>query len=464
MGMGQKFALRVGAAVAATAAAMVADAQPAAQKVTGPVAVYWVSAATQSGFGMPGMGAGPPGMGGGQPGMGGGRPSAAAMLQMMRGGGGPQHSLTLQLGSSQTSQGAPHAEHLPPQGLGAGFNLPLLTPQPVQAAPPPREAEDRPRVPQEFQRPKGKMLIFWGCGEHAKPGQPLVIDFAQMTPEKMAAGQMPPGLLAAFRGLDVRRMQPPSPGRNTTYGDWPNSQSRTTVPSEGSLVGQHTVTGSYSPEIQFALSKDQDFLGPLELTTNAKLPSGAVQLGWGALPGAEAYVASFIGGGGQDTVVMWTSSETQAAAFAMPDYIAPADIARLVEAKSLMGRDVTSCAVPKEAVDAGRQGLVQMTAYGHEANFVYPPRPKDPKIAWNRQWEVKVRYRSATGGMLGMAMPGAGGRGEYGDDGDGPPRRRGRGGPNGPGDASGPPPPPPQDAAAARRKAILQGLGGLIPH
>ena len=76
-----------------------------------------------------------------------------------------------------------------------------------------------------------------------------------------------------------------------------------------------------------------------------------------------------------------------------------------------MGREATSCAVPKEAVDAGRQGLVQMVAYGHEANFVYPPRPADPKVAWNRQWEVKVRYRSATGGMLGQPMPQMGGRG-----------------------------------------------------
>ena len=177
MDMGRKLALLVGAAVVANGA----SAQPAGQKVTGPIAVYWMSAATQSGFGMPGMG-GP---------VGGGRPSTAQIMKMMQGGGGANHSLTLQLGSSQKPQGAPEAAHLPPSGLGAGPNLPLLTPQAQpQAA---HEEEDRPQAPPEYRKPKGKMLFFWGCGEHARPGQPLVIDFSQMTaPEKMAAGQALP--------------------------------------------------------------------------------------------------------------------------------------------------------------------------------------------------------------------------------------------------------------------------------
>ena len=42
-------------------------------------------------------------------------------------------------------------------------------------------------MPTEFQRPKGRILIYWGCGEHAGPGQPTVIDFATMKP-----GQVPP--------------------------------------------------------------------------------------------------------------------------------------------------------------------------------------------------------------------------------------------------------------------------------
>ncbi|HEX3366199.1 hypothetical protein [Phenylobacterium sp.] len=430
MRTGHRILLLTGAAVAASAAV----AQPQ-QKVTGPVAVYWMSAATQSGFGMPGGG--------------GGRPSMSQVMQMMNGGGGAQHSLVLQLGSSEHPSGPPSAEHLPPAGLGAGATLPLVSPEapPLAAR---EEAPERPQIPPEYQKPKGRMLIFWGCGDHARPGQPVVLDFAEMS-----AGKIPPGMAMLGKGLDIRRMQPPSASRYASYGDWPNAKSRSTVPGTGSLVGQHMIHGDYSPEIKFSLDQNQDFLGPLILTTNTKTPGGPAQLGWAPVSGAQAYAATVIGagggrGGGDTTVVLWSSSEVEAAAFALPDYISPGDLARGVESHTLMGSQTTSCQVPKEVVDAAPQGFLQMVAYGREANFVYPPRPTDPKIAWNRQWEVKVRYRSATGGLLGMTMPATGGgRGSQGAA------------PGGPQPGQDQPPP---DPAAARRRAILNGLGGLIPH
>ncbi len=407
-----------------------AFAQPAGQKVTGPVATYWMSAATQSGFGIPGAG-------GSQ------KPSMSQIMAMMRGGGAAQHSLLLQLGSSQKAQGSPQAEHLPPSGLGAGPSLPLVTPQPRNT---PEPSEGPPPIPKEYQKPRGRMLIFWGCGEHAKAGQPIVIDFAQMS-----AGKVPAGMEALGKGLGVRMMQGPSVSRNATYGEWPNERTRTQVPSQASLVGDHVVQGNYAPQIKFALNTGQDFLGALNLTTNTKTPSGSGQLGWGAVTGAQAYLASAVGGGQNETVVLWTSSEVQAAAFAMPDYIGPADLDRLVASRALMSPQTTSCTVPKEVIDAAPQALVQMVAYGREANFVYPPRPANPKVAWNQEWQVKVRYRSATGGMLGMAMPGMGG------DAEDNPRR---GGQRGAQEQSAPQ--TPADAKAERRKALMKGLGSVL--
>jgi len=389
---------------AALVAAGSASAQPA-QKVTGPVATYWVSAHTQSGFGMPGAG---------------GQPDRGQMMRMMMGGGGgAQHLLTLQLGSSTKPSGPPQAEHLPPPGLRAGASLPLVTPRAQ-----PTQRDEPQELPRDFQKPRGKMLIFWGCGERAGPNQPVVIDFA-----KMAAGQMPPGYQALTRGLGAAPMQPPSPSRNATYGEWPNPQTRTTVPTNGSLVGDHAVRGGYTPDIRFALSQNQDFLAPLSLSTNAKTPSGAVQLGWNMVPNATGYFASVIGGG-QDTVVLWTSAEVQASAFAAPDYLSPSEAGRLVAARALLGPQTTRCIVPREVVEAAPQSMVQLAAFGQEANFVYPPRPSDPKIAWNKEWQVKVRYRSATGGMLGMAMPGvdaAYGENEDEDAGDARPKEKRKG-------------------------------------
>ena len=405
-------------------ATLTTGAAPPAPKqvVTGPVATYWMSAATQSGFGT--------GMSGG------GKPSMSQMMSMMRGGGAADHSLILQLGSGRTAQGAPQAQHLPPQGLGVGASLPLLTPV-AQARQP---TEGTPTVPREYQKPKGRMLIFWGCGDHAKPGQPLVIDLA-----KIGEGQLPTGLAALGKGLSITPMQPPSPARNTTYGEWPNDQTKARVPTTGSLIGDHRITGNYSPDISFALNASQDFLGGLALSTNAIGPAGSAQLGWNALPNAQAYLATAIGGGQDGTIVLWTSSEVQASAFALPDYLGNGDISRLVASGGLMGPGRTSCNVPQEVVQAAPQALAQLAAYGTEANFSYPPRPTDSRQAWNIAWTVKVRYRSQTGGLLGMSMPGMGAMGAQGRDNESQPSA---------------PPPTPGKAIGG---AILRGLGGRIP-
>lgn len=156
------------AAVTAAVLMVAGTATAQSQKVTGPVADYWVSAATTSGFGA-GM------MGGGQ------RPS---VMGMMRGAMNPDtvsKTLTLQLGSRQAAAGGPQAEHLPPASLGAGASLPLLSPQRA----PVRETYEDPRPP-EMRKPEGRMLIYWGCGDHAPANQPVVIDFA-----KIGQGQFP---------------------------------------------------------------------------------------------------------------------------------------------------------------------------------------------------------------------------------------------------------------------------------
>ena len=380
------------------------------QPVTGPIATYWMSASTTSGMGGMMGGMGGPGMGGpgmaGPGGWGGGqRPNFGAM---MGGGFDPNavsKSLTLQLGTSLAAQGDPMAEHDPPDALGVGPMLPLVSPQP--AAPGGRESPaERPQYSQPSQ-PKGRMLIFWGCGEHASPGQPMVIDFANMGRDAAAAK------FAQLRGFAINPPQPPSLGRDRSYGEWPNAQSTARVGPDASLQGAHTVRGNYTPTINFTLAANQDFLPPVRRVTNQKNPTGSATLGWRPVDGALGYVASMIGGSGgregDSQVVMWTSSATLTSAFALPQYLTDGEIRELVAAQALMAPEQTSCTIPAEAVQAaGRAGLYQFTAYGGETNIAYPPRPPAPK-PWHIDWTVKVRYRAATSGIVGVNMDGMGG-------------------------------------------------------
>jgi hypothetical protein len=239
------------------------------------------------------------------------------------------------------------------------------------------------------------MLIYWGCGERARPGQPAIVDFAAM-----AAGRMPPG----FANMALKPMTPPSAATSATYGEWPNALSDTRVPAAGSLVGEHVVRGNYSPEIRFALGAGQDFLAPVTLVSNRASASGSIPLAWGPVPGARAWFGAVMGAAQNGDFIIWTSSETQAAMMAF-DYVAEADIARLVQSRVLMPSTAQSCTVPAEVARAAPQSMLSLIALGGEAN-ISQPRPAGARAAWRPEWTVKLRTKSTHMGLLGMTMPG----------------------------------------------------------
>lgn len=305
--------------------------------------------------------------------------SAETASGMVAGPAGLSRKLQLQLGSRHRPTGQPSAEHLPPAALQSGATLPLVTP--AGSAGTSLSTAAASFDPSTI---KGRMLIYWGCGEQGRPGQPLVIDLANAAAGKASA-------LAS--ALSVAAMQPPAAGRHATYGEWPNKTGGA-VPALGSLVGDHVVRGNYTPEIRFAIAQDGDFLQPLS-PRSAPLPSGAVLVAWPALPNARAYSAGVFASAEDGTVVMWSSSEVKTIGAALPDYLAQDDIARLVQQKALMAPATTECAVPAEVVKAARSPMLQMTAYGPETNFAAPRGAPDA-------WAVKVRSKATHMAMLGM--------------------------------------------------------------
>jgi hypothetical protein len=320
-------------------------------------------------------------------------------MALTGGGGKEAHELRLRLGSTLAPTGTANADHFVPAGLRMGKSLPLVTPAPSAASREPGE------MPKDFQRPKGRLLLFWGCGERAGPGQPVVIDFA-----KLAAGQMPPNLFSA----NVPADRGPVQSNSRTYGDWPNGRSNK-APGNGSLVGQHRIAGTYSPEISFALQ--QDWMAGLN-ARNAAMPSEAVNLSWSSVPAATGYYAWAFGASGdpsgqQTDMVWWSSSMTREFGGGLWDWLPPEVVARLVTQKVVMPPQQTSCIIPSAVRQASPQFMMgNLTAYGPEANFVYPQRPANPREAWNQEWTARVRYRSTTGMMIGGPDMGAAMRGE----------------------------------------------------
>lgn len=361
-------------AAALAAAFSLATAAQTQQQVRPPIAQYWMNVETAGGMGM-GMGL-PPGMGGMlPPGMAGGK------------------RMKLDLGSSQAANGDPRAAHAIPPVLSMGQSLPLVTPRIERA--PVRERDDGEP---EFERPKGRMLIYWGCGEQVRAGQPVIFDFASMNPQDAAR---------AFRSVAISRPRGPASGRNRTYGTWPNQEDGRAVPAGGSLKGDHVIAGNYSPEIRFAIGDRHDFMDAVAFDPVSKTPGGAFAVKWKSVPTATGYFATAMGQGDTQTdIVMWSSSEVQVMGQTLMDYIAPAEVERLIREKIVMPPQTTECIVPA-GIFKGEGSMFNFIAYGDELNLVHPPRPKDPKQVWEQVWAAKVRLKSTAMTMLAESEGGA---------------------------------------------------------
>ena len=344
------------------------------QVVKPPVANYWLNVETAGGMSMPGR----EGMGG-------------FMAGMMGGQGQSGRKMVLQLGSQRPADG-PRADHYIPSGMSMGPSLPLLTPQRA-----PVERGEHESMPQGMEQPKGRMLIYWGCGENTRAGQPVVIEFA-----RIAQGQTPPNMVSRR----VSGPSGPSPSRAKTYGDWPNQQDSKAIPGNASLRGDHQIKGNYSPDIQFALGEGHDFMDRVELSTAAR-GAGAVNVSWNAVGTATGYFAMVFGSDGGNDTIMWSSSELQEMGGALMNYVPPSEVARLIREKIVLAPSVTDCTVPAEVVKrAGGTPFFNFIAYGPEANFAQPPRPSDPKQAWEPLWTVKARFKSTASTLLGESSGG----------------------------------------------------------
>jgi len=346
-----------------------------AQTANPPKAQYQMDIGTVTGFG---------GMTGGL---------GSAMSMMFGGKNKPNHMLELRLGSRLApTAGAPSADHFPNAGSKLGKSLPLLTPTRTTAEP-------SGRMPEQFERPQGRLLLFWGCGAKAGPGQPVVIDFA-----RVAAGQMPPNLFSTRVPVETG----PTMDNSKTYGQWPNQKSGKMPDSNASIVGEHRVAGNYTPEMKFTLS--QDFMGPLNASSSSG-PGGATNLSWNSVPAATGYYAWAMGGKmtgeKMGDMVWWSSSMSRDFGAGLWDWLSPATVRRLIADKTVMPPTQTSCTIPAEVKAAAPQFMMgNLTAFGPEANFAYPPKPE--KGVWNPEWTARARYRSTTSLLMGEGMGGMG--------------------------------------------------------
>ena len=356
-----------------------------AQQVLPPESRYWMGVTTGSGLlAMGGMG-------------GGGRPSMGSLMKMaMSGPPSSSQSIELRLGSSLAPTGDADAFHTFPAGAQVNQPIHLETPQPGTNT----------TAPGSYKTPKGQITFYWGCGEKAGPGQPVVLTF-----DKLMRGENDPEIQALQAAVGARAVRTPTAGNSKTYGDWPHADRRkknadleAAFPAGATLAGQHVVEGTYTTKIDFTLPDTQTFMEPVRYASTAVASSGAIALRWQAPARATGYSIGVMAPEKVDDesahIVMWSSAR-RPATFVQMEHLTPAEVRRLIELDALLPPSTTDCAVPAEVVKATRNGsMLMFTAYGDESTFVYPARPADHTIAWDQDWFARVSFRSVRMDMI----------------------------------------------------------------
>lgn len=285
-----------------------------------------------------------------------------------------------------------------PSGMKLGDKLPLLPILAEKVATVTSEPRPEKEYEGSYERPKGRLLFYWGCSATVRPGQPRIIDLSKLSADSAQAfGSAFGGKYAPDRGAKVRE----------GYDVYPNERDQRTLPRGASLVGEHRITGDGIPEsFRFTLGAAHDVMPAIALQSKGNLKD-SVSLNWEPVTNARAYFLNTMGAQGDD-MVFWSSSDLPDTGMGLFDYLSNATIDKWIKEKVLLAPSVTQCNVPQGIYGSqegkGREGgaMLRMIAYGGEHSFVHPPRPTDPKVPWDQEWSVRLRVKSNTMAMLGQ--------------------------------------------------------------
>ena len=399
-------------ALAATLVALPAASQ---QGKVAPTNLY-IDVSTQNMAGMPGMGGMLGGLGGFMARRMGGGNAGKPTYPTARGTGGMTGQY-LDIALHNTLKPGVQAQDLIPDGLDLGKSLTLT---PVEFPPSPK-GESSGKVPDI----EVKITEYWGCGAAVRSGQPKVATFKVKGGNRTIDSRNP---MAGMQGIGVESTGSLSKGMYVPDRDidlqpgyvyWPNRNYGKQVPDDARLAGQHQITGDGIPaSMQFQVEQNADFMPKLGLRTQGA-PEDAVGLSWPSVDRARAYFITGVHmqmlGENSFAMTIWSSADVPGAGQELHAYLSGSYVDKWLKQKVLLPASATSCTIPKGifagASNAqGQQGvmpsMLMMTAYGPENWITYPPKPTNPKQAWNPEWSVRLRAKSTATAMLGMDMGG----------------------------------------------------------
>jgi hypothetical protein len=234
-----------------------------------------------------------------------------------------------------------------------------------------------------------KLLLYWGCGDRVRAGQPRHLDMTTASSNSPATGLTGAAGFNNTANLKGRAVFEPSASAESGHAIWPNSNSRGLVPKEASLVGRHTLSGDNIPTtMQFELKDKQDFMPALAINVNG-IKGSATTLNWSRIATAQGYFLMATAKNNRE-IIIWTSSEQPEPGWGLMDYASNANLAQWKRDKIVLKPNQTSCSIPAGIFSQTNGAMLNGIAYGEESNI--SSRNTSEKASWS----ARIRVKSAT--------------------------------------------------------------------
>jgi len=214
---------------------------------------------------------------------------------------------------------------------------------------------------QPFDYPLGRILLYWGCGEKARTGQPRVLHIGK---DMGSLSRRLPPRPAQDKTL-LRLVNVPQDMRLVAFRE-------VLPPNAVKLEGEHTLTGPGRPA-QFSVSELGEFLPPITISRSEVAADGSVDVQWKTTARVAAYFANvFLQQTGSRDVVIWTSSRIGEAGWVLSQsHPGRIELERLLANGVLLPADTSSCTIPADvARHAVGALIVQVHGFDHELDVL----------------------------------------------------------------------------------------------
>lgn len=303
-----------------------------------------------------------------------------SIMSMFGVGSNLKRNMDLRLTSPSDLPNGYQANHVVPDAMRIGPQLPLLGETRTIGG----KSSSEENVKES--EPDGRLLIYWGCSATVQKGQPEIINFRSML------SKLPPEIQAMVR-------QGRSQGKNVPQREvvlnprsigWPaGDRDFRGIPDNASAVGDHVVkTNFMNEEIRFSLTPALDFLEPMNLKAQSSDLKAAIPLGWDALPRARGYDLQAVSAGADKDMVLWLAARNKS---------------------PMLPGSQHDCTIPEGIFAKGEMAMLSGVAHGPVQGFSYPPQKpgeKKPLI-----WTANVQVNAYDTVLLGMEKAAAGAAG-----------------------------------------------------